>query len=187
MLFVGLSKTTTLCNIARRSLMEGLTVREKFNKRWKLLSGNFFGMEPSLAMTLSTTGSCPYSWYLWVIFSKVPILLKHCGYSSSFLSEPSTSQFSNKNIEMSFLVACLVRVDPSNKLLHSLWSNKKVWHDIEAVMNTEMRRRELIELLYMFQKLSYISSPNQWFCADKKSASQNLSFSQEGCASFYCT
>ena len=61
MLFVGLSKTTTLCNIARRSLMEGLTVREKFNKRWKLLSGNFFGMEPSLAMTLSTTGSCPYS------------------------------------------------------------------------------------------------------------------------------
>ena len=40
--FVGLSKTTTLCNIARRSLMEGLTVREKFNKSWKLLAGNFF-------------------------------------------------------------------------------------------------------------------------------------------------
>ena len=34
--------TTTLCNIARRSLMEGLTVREKFNKSRKLLAGNFF-------------------------------------------------------------------------------------------------------------------------------------------------
>ena len=138
-------------------------------------------MDSSLAVTLSTIGSFPFCWYLWVIFSKVSILLKHFGYSSSFLSEPSTSQFSNKNIDMYFLVACLVMVDPSKKLLHSLWSNKKVWHDVTAALKLSwIPRWELERWLswYTCSRSYQISSPNQWFCTVKKSASQNLSYLQ---------
>ena len=45
-------------------------------------------------------------------------LCKHNWYSSSLISEPSTSQLLNKSIVMFFLVAWVVMVDTSDRLLH---------------------------------------------------------------------